>query len=63
MTTLPERFYLKRKAVLAVVGGRRELEKHERQKTLKRVYLRGYTCAHYIRSEVEAVQRKMHGIT
>lgn len=59
MTQLPDKVYLKRAIVLQAVGGRRQLEKLEITGQLKRVPLTGYTRAHYLRSEVVAVQKKM----
>jgi hypothetical protein len=61
MTTLPERVYLKRKAVLQAVGGRSALEAHERAGELTRVKLTGYKCAHYLRAQVLIVVKKIHG--
>lgn len=61
MTTLPEKVYLKRKIVLQAVGGRTELDKLERNGELHRVPLVGYKCAHYRRTEVVAVVKKIHG--
>lgn len=63
MTALPEKVYLKRKAVLQAVGGRSELDKLERQQELTRVRLTGYKCAHYLRTQVLAVVKKIHGDT
>lgn len=61
MTTLPERLYLKRKIVLQAVGGRSALAAHERAGDLTRVRLTGYKCAHYLRTQVQAVVKKIHG--
>lgn len=59
MTQLPEKVYLNRAIVLQAVGGRRQLEKLEGAGEIKRVPLHGYKRAHYLRSEVLAVQKKM----
>ncbi len=53
--TIPDKIYLTRKDVLALVGGRRQLEKLERARRLRRVKLPGYTWAHYRHGEVKRV--------
>ena len=51
--TIPNKIYLTRGDVAPLVGGRRQLEKLEKQKRLTRVFIAGYTWAHYAREEVK----------
>jgi hypothetical protein len=61
MPKLPEKIYLKRSDVLTVVGGRRQLERLEREGVLRRIYLTGYVYAHYLRAEVKRVLDDLAG--
>lgn len=55
MPSLPPKIYLRRKDVIAAVGGRRQLQRLELSKALRRYHLPGYSRAHYLRAEVQAV--------
>lgn len=52
MPEIPFKKYLPRKIVLKIVGGRRELERHEAEGTLKRHYPCGLKQARYLRTEL-----------
>lgn len=51
---LPQTIYLKRKLVVAEVGGKYRLAALERAGLVRRYALPGYKIAHYLRTEVEA---------
>lgn len=55
MPELPDKIYLSRSEVARVLGGRRQLERIERQGLLSRYYPAGYVRARYIRGEVKKV--------
>lgn len=52
MPEIPYKKYLPRDVVLNAVGGRRELERHEREGALKRRYPAGMHRARYLRTEL-----------
>lgn len=49
------RIYLPRKEVLALVGGRRQLEKLERGRELRRCYPAGLKQARYLAHDVKLI--------
>lgn len=61
MPELPQRIYLTRKDVIAAVGSRAQLEKLEAAGKLTRVFLPGFTRAHYERAQVKQVLDRLGG--
>jgi hypothetical protein len=61
MPDLPQKVYLRRKEVVAAVGGWRQLKALASAGHLRPVHLPGYSRAHYVRAEVQAVLVTMLG--
>lgn len=55
MTDIPLQKYLRRAVVLAAVGGKRALARHEAEGELKRYYPAGLRHARYLRKELLAL--------
>lgn len=58
---LPDKIYLTRAEVIAVVGGRSQLEQLEAEKKLVRRYPAGHVRARYVRAEVKRVLDDLGG--
>ena len=59
--SLPAKVYLRRKEVIAAVGGWRQLKALASAGHLRPVLLPGYSQAHYVRAEVQSALTTLYG--